>query len=60
MFGRLLGKVAALPIRIANLPFTVIDKVVADDGIDFTPLGGLADAVEESVAEALGDDDGRR
>lgn len=57
MFGRLIGKVVALPVRVANLPFAVIDKLAADDIGDCTPLGPIADAVEDAVAEAMGDDE---
>ena len=51
------GKLLALPVRILNVPFRAIEKVVAltdgqkdipkEDRVASAPLGALADALEE-------------
>jgi len=57
MFGRLLGKALALPVRILNAPVRVAAEVcdVADEVPD--PLGHVANAIEKGVAEAIDDED---
>ncbi len=55
MFGRLIGKALALPLRVANVPFAVVNKLTDGEFDDVNLLGAPADAIEESVAEALGD-----
>lgn len=52
MFGRLLGKVLALPIRVANLPMAVADKMIGGDG-DPLLMRELADIVEDEAAKVI-------
>jgi len=54
MLGRLLGKVVAAPLRIANIPLKVADKITGldEDGDTFAwPLEQVAEAIEETGEE---------
>lgn len=58
MIGRIFGKLIALPIKVAAVPFRVLDRVVGvdDNGYQVTPgtiLRDAAGAVESSVKEAF-------
>jgi hypothetical protein len=63
MFGRLLGKALALPVRIVNAPFRLVDKVVDPNdnlGPSCAPLTEVGDAIEDVVAETFGDAEEKR
>ena len=59
-FMRWVGKVVAAPVRIANIPFRAIEKLVAasegqddipkQDRIASVPLGVLGDTIEEAIS----------
>jgi hypothetical protein len=57
MFGRLLGKAIALPVRIVNAPFRAAAKLAEMEDEAPDPLGALADAIEDTTAELIGDED---
>lgn len=59
-FLRGLGKVAASPFRIANVPFRAIEKGVAaacgeEDGPDYRVLSIALEAVAKGVEGAVGE-----
>lgn len=42
------GKLFSIPVKIVNVPFVVIEKLVEDDDeILSSPLKALSDAIEE-------------
>lgn len=56
MFGKLLGSIIAAPIRIANIPMKVMDKVIEETtggDVEYAskPLKVVADAIQESCEE---------
>lgn len=54
MIGRILGEVLAAPIRIANVPMKMVDRLKPDDVADVSaPLDALAELVEGSVKDAF-------
>lgn len=56
MIGRILGKIVALPVRVAAVPFRIIDRTVGTDAADCTPgtmLRDLGKAVERSIEEVI-------
>lgn len=56
MFGRILGKIVAAPLRIANLPLAISDKLIGGDG-DPAGIKEVAKAVEDEVADSFGEED---
>jgi hypothetical protein len=57
MFGRILGKIISTPIRLANIPLKVVDKVTSFDTrkvSDRDPVG--LDDVADAIDEACDDD----
>lgn len=57
MFGRLLGKALALPVRIVNAPIRGINKLAGMDDVAPDPLGDLADGIESTTADLIDDDE---
>lgn len=56
MFGKLLGKALALPLRVLDVPFAVIDKVTGDPSMgqpEIRPFRSAANAVEQGVEDAI-------
>lgn len=55
MIGKFLGKVAAAPFRVANIPAKVLDEIVTGDSkrekVAQKPLDLLAEAIEETGEE---------
>lgn len=57
MFGRLLGKVLALPVRVVNAPVRAVMKLAdAEDAVP-DPLGEVADTIERTTRELIDDDE---
>lgn len=58
MFGRILGKVVGLPLRVANAPFAIIAKATDNDDIDEAqPLREVARFLERTIEDSIDDED---
>ncbi len=65
MFGKLIGKVLSLPVKIANIPFRVIEvasdvamgegPTPKEDRILSKPGQALAEGIEKATEEVLDD-----
>ena len=54
MLGKLIGKIAAAPVRILDLPNKVIKAIVSDDD-DETTCDRIAKAMEKQAEKIIGD-----
>ena len=52
MFGKLLGKIVAAPVRILDLPFKIASHLVGDGD---TPGEDVAKAIEDAVEDIVDD-----
>lgn len=57
MFGKLLGKVLAAPVRLVNIPIVVTEKLTGAR-VDVGLVQATAETIEEGVAEAVDGEDG--
>jgi len=51
---RKIGKLVAVPFRVADLPFRVMREVFDDPEPEEGPLADIAKAVENGVSELIG------
>lgn len=58
MFGRILGKVVGLPLRVANVPFAILAKATDNDDLDEAqPLREAARFVEKAIEDSIDEED---
>lgn len=60
MFGELLGKALALPLRVLDAPFAVLEKITGDPSMgqpEIRPFRSAANAVEQGVEGAIDGED---